>query len=169
MVGGWWTCSITRILVDAHASTTFKGFGTFTRTFQCQDENGLELVLYPDEFPGSNEERLEEVESLRVKIKKFRYRSIRNFINEVFEDTANGILEEDAAKAIVHYIKGYRDEITWEEISTGHQLTVNGLNSMWVDIRLPAEVAGYMAFRLAKNECRILRVFEVKKFQVKRD
>jgi hypothetical protein len=129
----------------------------------------MELALYPDEFKGTEEERFEEMAALRRRIKKFRYRNMRNFLNECFEDTANGILQEDAAKSIIHWVKGYRDRIEWEEIAGGHQLTVNGFGSPWMDIKVPAETSGYMAFRTAKNECRVIRIFNVEKFTVKRD
>ena len=129
----------------------------------------MDLVLYPDEYQDTEENYQLEINRLKSQIKRFRYRSIRNFINEIFDDAMHGILEEDPMKAIMKGLKGYRDKIVWEEIAKGHQLTVNGLKSPWVDIKVPAEVGGYIAFREAKNKPRIIRAINVIYFRIERD
>ena len=129
----------------------------------------MDLVLYPDEYQGDKAEYWAERDRLLAEIRTFRYRSIRNFINEVFDDAANGIYEEDPMKVIMKGLKGYRDKISWQEIAKGHQLTVNGLQSPWVDLKTPAEVGGYIAFRVRKNEPRIIRAINVTFFTVERD
>lgn len=129
----------------------------------------MDLSLYPDEYQGTEYERQAELQRIRVAIQSLRYRSIRNFILDVFDDAAHGLYEEEPIKVILKGLRGYRDKIVWEEIAGGHQLTVNGLKSPWVDIKLPAEVAGYIAFRKAKNNPRIIRAIETIYFKIERD
>jgi hypothetical protein len=129
----------------------------------------MDLSLYPDEYSGTEEELREERYVLLRKIRSFRYRSLRNFINEVFDDASHGIYDEEPIKVILKGLRGYRDRISWEEIASGHQLTVNGLKSPWVDIKLPAEIHGYIAFREGKNKARIVRAINVCYFTIVRD
>ena len=126
----------------------------------------MELALYPDQYKGPEGERQIRLAELEQQIKKFRYRSIRNFINEVYGDAMAGILNEDVTRVILKYLRGYRDKITWEHIAKAHQLTVNGQQSPWVDIKVPAEVEGYIAFYKSPNTCRIIRAINVNKFKV---
>jgi hypothetical protein len=129
----------------------------------------MELSLYPDEYQGTEEERITELKRVRAQIRSFRYRSLRNFIAGVFDDASHGLYEEDPIKVIIKGLRGYRDKIVWEEIAKGHQLTVNGLKSPWVDAKIPAEVHGYIAFRTGKNQVRIIRAINVTYFKIERD
>lgn len=129
---------------------------------QALRQKYMDLSLYPDEYP---ETFPGELESLRVKIKRLRYKSIRNFVTDIHADYEHGILQRDPAREVVKYLRGYRDSIEWEEISTGHQLRVNNMKSPWMSRDQPAEVAGYMAIRTGRRQVRILRIFDVQKFK----